>query len=193
LPACKGDVSIVTWGARSEIVVFGRKTSQPAPLRFASDSRPSHSGPEGASVEGADAAIATLSEALGLDLDFGTAYIFAPSHWQIPGVGDMLRTAGIEPNMKGNVLQLLKSPASVATLNALPPGAPLREALEQSGFGMVLYNPDAENGCSDGLATMQASTLKGFASKYDGAEARRYAVFDFHSWSSDVMKGKVKL
>ena len=173
--------------------MFGRKTSQPERLRFASDPRPSHSGPDGAYGRAADATIAALSEALGLDLDFGTAYIFAPSHWQIPGIGDMLRTAGIEPNMRGNVLQLLKSPVSVAKLNALPPGAPLREALEQCGFGMVLYNPDAENGCSDGLATMQAETLKGFAAKYDGAEARRYAVFDFHKWSSEVMKGKVKL
>jgi len=173
--------------------VFGRKTSQPERLRFASDPRPSHSGPDGAYNQGADAAIAALSEALGLDLDFGTAYIFAPSHWQIPEVGDMLRTAGIEPNMKGNVLQLLKSPASVAKLNALPPGASVREALEECGFGMVLYNPDAENGCSDGLAEMQAKTLKGFASEYGDVKARAYAVFDFHSWSSDVMKGKVKL
>ena len=173
--------------------MFGRKKSQPERLRFASDPRPSHAGPDGAHIQGADAAIAALSEALGMDLDFGTAYIFAPSHWRIPGVGDMLRTAGIEPNMKGNVLQLLKSPASVAKLTALPPGSPVREALEKCGFGMVLYNPDAENGCSNSFATMQASTLKGFASEYDGAEARRYAVFDFHSWSSDVLKGKVKL
>ena len=173
--------------------MFGRKKSQPEPLRFASDPRPAHSGPDGASAQGTDAAIAVLSEALGVDLDFGTAYIFAPSHWQIPGVGDMLRTAGMEANMKGNVLQLLKSPASVAKLNALPPGAPLREALDQCGFGMMLYNPDAENGCSDGLATMQAQTLKGFAIEYDSAEARRYAVFDFHRWSGEVMKGKVKL
>ena len=173
--------------------MFGRKKSQPEPLRFASDPRPAHSGPDGASAQGVDAAIAVLSEALGVDLDFGTAYIFAPSHWRIPGVGDMLRTAGMEANMKGNVLQLLKSPASVAKLNALPPGAPLREALEQCGFGMVLYNPDAGNGYSDGLATMQANALKGFALEYDGAEARRYAVFDLHRWSGEMMRGKVKL
>ena len=173
--------------------MFGRKISQPVPRRFASDPRPAHSGPDGAFAQGADAAIAVLSEALGVDLDFGTAYIFAPSHWQIPGIGEMLRTAGMAPNARGNVLQLLKSPVSVAKVNALPPDAPLREALEQCGFGTVLYNPDAENGCSDGLATMQADTLKGLAIEYDGAEARRYAVFDLYGWSRDIMKGKVKL
>ena len=173
--------------------MFGRKKSQPVPLRFANDPRPAHTGPDGEVAQKADAVIAALSEATGVDLDFGIAYIFAPGLWQIPGIGDMLRTAGIEPNMKGNVLQLLKSPVSVAKVNALPPDAPLREALEQCGFGMVLYNPDAENGCSDGLATMQANTLKGLAIEYDGAEARRYAVFDLYGWSRDIMKGKVKL
>jgi hypothetical protein len=128
-----------------------------------------------------------------LDLDFGPAYIFAPSHWQIPEVGDMLRTAGIEPNMKGNMLQLLKSPASVAMLKGMPEDNPLRAALGEVGFGIALYDPDAENGYSDGLVTMQATTLQGFASKYDGPQARRYAVFDFHSWSGDVMKGKIKI
>lgn len=170
--------------------MFGRKKAQPA-LRFANDPRPSHSGPDGRSNQGADAAIAALSEAVGLDLEFGTAYIFAASHWQIPDVGDMLRTAGIEPNMKGNTLQLLKSPASVAKLKGMPEDHPLRAALVEVGFGIALYDPDAENGYSDGLVTMQAKTLKDFASKYDDPKARRYAVYDFHSWSGDVMKGKV--
>jgi hypothetical protein len=172
--------------------MFGRKKVQPT-LRFANDPRPSHFGPDGRSNQGADAAIATLSEALGLDLDFGTAYIFAPNHWQNPEVGDMLRTAGIEPNMKGNVLQLLKSPASVAKLNRMPEDNPLRTALVEVGFGMMLYDPDVENGCSDGLARMQAKTLEGFASKYDSPDARRYAVYDFHQWSGDVIKGKIKI
>ena len=173
--------------------MFGRKIVQPASLRFASDPRPAHAAPGGGMDEGVDAAIASLSEALGLDLDFGTAYIFAPSHWQIPEVGNMLSTAGLEPNMKGNMIQLLKSPASVAKLNALPPGNSLREVLEQAGFGMLLYDPHAANGCSDGLAAMQASTLKGFVAQYDDPEARRYAVFNLHMWSADVMKGKAKL
>jgi hypothetical protein len=38
---------------------------------------------------------------------------------------------------------------------------------------------------------MQAKTLKDFASRYGDPKARRYAVYDFHSWSGDVMKGKV--
>lgn len=173
--------------------MFGRKKSPPAPPRFASEPRPAYSGPDGQRDKRVDATLAELSNALGLDLDFGTAYIFAPSHWQIPEVGDMLRTAGIESNMRGNLLQLLKSPASVAKLSAMPPDSPLREALERAGFGMVLYNPDAENGFADGLAQMQAQTLKGFAKEYPGDEARSYAVFDLLRYSSDVMKGKVKL
>lgn len=172
--------------------MFGRKKVQPENLRFAADPRPAHSAPDGEMDRNVDAVIAQLSEALGLDLDFGTAYIFAPSHWQIPEVGEMLRTAGIESNMRGNVIQLLKSPASVAKLQAMPPESPLREVLEQSGFGAMLYNPDAENGFNDGLVTMQANTLKGFAAQYQG-EARAYAVYDFHKWSGDVLKGKVKI
>lgn len=178
--------------------MFGRKKVQPAPphaapRRFAADPRPAHAGPSGAANHGVDAAIAGLSEAVGLDLDFATAYIFAPGLWRIAEVGDMLTAAGIEPAMRGNTLQLLKSPASVAALAAMPPDAPLRRTLEECGFGTVLHAPDAENGCSDGLAQMQAATLRGFAAKYPGAEARRYAVYDFHRWSADVLKGKVTI
>ncbi|WP_310469088.1 hypothetical protein [Sphingomonas sp.] len=174
--------------------MFGRKVVQSAAPRFAADPRPSHSGPDGELNRNIDSALASLSDALGLDLDFGTAYIFAPSHWQIPRVGDMLRSAGIEANMRGNVLQLLKSPASVAKLSAMAPDAPLRATLEKSGFGMVLYNPDCENGFSDNLASMQAEALKGFATDYAGnAQAQTYALFDLHRWSGDVMKGRVKV
>jgi hypothetical protein len=174
--------------------MFGRKKSPPGHLRFAPDPQPSHSTPGGESNRNIDAAISQLSEKLGLDLDFGTAYIFCPSHWRIPAVGEMLRTAGIEANMMGNVLQLLKSPASVAKMQAMKPEDPIRQVLERSGFGMVLYNPDAENGCSDGLAQMQAETLRGFAADYRGnTQAQTYAVFDLHKYSADVLKGHVKL
>lgn len=173
--------------------MFGRKKVQPAPLRFASDPSPSHTGPAGAANQGVDNAVAIMSSAIGLDLDFGQAFIFAPSHWQIPGVGEMLSTAGMESNMRGNIIQLLKSPASVAKLSAMPVDAPLRLVLEKSGISAMLYSPDARNGYSDQLADMQADALKGFVAEYDGAEARRFAVFDLHRWSNEVMKGKIKL
>jgi hypothetical protein len=160
--------------------MFGRKKIRPAPVQFGVDPKPSYSGPAGASIQAVDGAIAALSEAVGLDLDFGRAYIFAPSHWEIPKLGAMLTTAGIEPNMAGNTLQLLKSPASVMKLSRLPEEDALRSTLEQCGFGLMLYDPDAENGFSDGLAKMQADALKGFASEYPSAEARHYAVFDLH-------------
>ena len=89
--------------------MFGRRKIQPEPSRFAVEPRTSHAGADGVSNQQVDAALTQLSNILGLDLDFGRAYIFAPRLWQIPQVGEMLRAAGIEANMGGNMLQLLKS------------------------------------------------------------------------------------
>lgn len=170
--------------------MFGRKKVQPAPQRFAAEPRPSQSGGN----DGADAAIAMLSQTLGLDLDFESGFIFAPSLWDDPAIGPMLERIGLKPNMMGNILALLKSPATVARLAGTSPDDPLRTALEKARFGMVLYNPDAENGYADGLVAMQRQKLREFATRTDiSEEARKYATLDLMMFSESVMRGKVKL
>lgn len=167
--------------------MFGRKQVQSPTPRHAAQPRSSNQ------VGDADAAIAALSQALGLDLDFGMAYIFAPNLWRIPGVGDMLTTAGIHHNARGNILQLLKNPATVATLAARSHDDRLRAVLEQSRIGIAFHDPHAENGYDNGLIAMQAKALAGIYRDCPGDEARRYAVFDLHMFSTNVMLGKVKL
>jgi hypothetical protein len=170
--------------------MFGRKKVQPAQQRFAPQPCPSQSGAH----DGADAAISRLSEALGLDLDFEHGYIFAPSLWDDPAIGPMLGKVGIQPNMVGNRLALIKSPVTVAKVAAMSPDDPLLDVLVKSRFGLVLYNPHAENGYDDGLVTMQRNQLRQFATRPDlSDEARRYATFDLMMFSQEVMQGKVKL
>ncbi len=172
------------------VIMFGRKKVQPAPQRFAPQPRPSQSGAH----DGADEAIAMLSQALGLDLDFESGYIFAPSLWDDPAIGPMLNGLGIRPNMAGNRVALLKSPATVAKLAAMDPADPLRGVLQQARFGLVLYNPAAENGYADGLVQMQREKLREFATRTDiRNEARKYATFDLMMFSEELMLGKVKL
>lgn len=172
--------------------MFGRKKPQPQPepMRFASLPRPSQSGAN----DGADEAIAMLSQMLGVDLDFGSAFIFAPSHWNDPAIGTMLTGLGLQPNMEGNRIALLKSPVSVAKIAAMEADSPLRSALNSARIGVSLYNPDAENGYNDGLAVMQREKLREFATRSDlNDHARKYATFDLMMFSEEVMMGKVKL
>ncbi|MBY0282683.1 MAG: hypothetical protein K2W81_01815 [Sphingomonas sp.] len=170
--------------------MFGRKKPKPEPMRFAPQPRPSQSGAN----DGADEAIALLSQALGLDLDFGSAFIFAPSLWHDRAIGAMLTGLGLQPNMAGNRIALLKSPVSVAKLAAMKADSPLRSTLESARFGVNLYNPDAENGYHDGLVVMQAEKLREFATRSDLSDhARKYATFDLMMFSEGVMMGKVKL
>ncbi len=170
--------------------MFGRKKPTPEPMRFAPQPRPSQSGAD----DGADEAVAMLSQALGLDLDFGSAFIFAPSHWRDPAIGAMLIGLGLQPNMAGNRIALLKSTVSVAKLAAMEPSSPLRTALENARFGVNLYNPDAENGYNDGLVTLQREKLHEFATRTDISDnARKYATFDLMHFSQEVMMGKVRL
>ncbi|ASJ90830.1 hypothetical protein [Porphyrobacter sp. CACIAM 03H1] len=174
--------------------IFGRKKPQPQPRpepqRFAPEPRPSQSGAN----DGADAAIAMLSQALGLDLDFESGFIFAPSLWTDPAIGPMLERNGLKPHMAGNRLALLKSPSTIAKLLAMDPESPLRSALEKARFGMVLYNPDAENGYADGLVALQREKLHEYATRADlSEEARKYATIHLMMFSEEVMRGKVKL
>jgi len=170
--------------------MFGRKKVQHPPQRFAPQPRASQSG----AIDGADQAIAMLSQALGLDLDFESGFIFAPCLWDDPAIGPMLERIGLKPHMMGNILALPKSPATVARLAAMSPDDPLRSALDGARFGTVLYNPDAANGFADGLVAMQREKLREFATRTDiSDEARRYATLDLMMWSENLMRGKVKL
>lgn len=172
--------------------MFGRKKPQPQPQpqRFAPQPRPSQSGAN----DGADEAIAMLSQALGLDLDFESGFIFAPCLWDDPLIGPLLTMIGIHPHMRGNILALPKSPATVARLAQMSPDDPLRCALDKARFGMVLYNPDAANGYADGLVAMQREKLREFATRVDISDkAREYATLDLMMFSENLMRGKVKL
>ncbi|WP_143738142.1 hypothetical protein [Erythrobacter donghaensis] len=106
----------------------------------------------------------------------------------------MLERNGLKPHMMGNILALPKSPATVAKLATLSPDDPLREALVKARFGLVLYNPAAENGYADGLVGLQRQKLREFATRTDiSDEARKYAIFDLMMFSQDVMQRKVKI
>jgi hypothetical protein len=158
--------------------------------RYAPQPRPS----QGGATDRVDEAIAMLSEAMGLDLDFESGFIFAPSLWNDPLIGPMLERVGLRPNMAGNILALPKSPATIAKVLAMDPESPLRGALENARFGMVLYNPEAENGYADGLVAMQREKLREYATRTDISDkAREYATIHLMMFSEDVMRGKVKL
>lgn len=173
--------------------MFGRKIVNRRPEPFLIEPCRSHNETNDNVRRSTDDALSVVSQRFGFDVDFGTAYIFAPSHWRIAEVGLMLSRAGMESNARGNVIPLLRSPASVATLNSMSPDSPIRKALEQLGFGMVLFDPDVENGFSDEFSKMQAQTLTDMAAKYHEPRSRQLAVFDLHRFSSEVMKGRVKI
>ena len=142
---------------------------------------------------GVDNAIAMLSQALGINLNFQVGSIFSPALWQDPVIGPLLSRSGLEANMRGNKISLLIDPVSVSTIAARSPEDPLRQSLENAGFGMVLYNGMASNGFNDGLTDMQRGELQKIAASPASDEAKKYAVFNLHMFSGDVMKGKIKL
>ncbi|WP_066532406.1 hypothetical protein [Erythrobacter sp. CCH5-A1] len=171
-------------------MMFGRKKVQHPPQRFAPQPR----APQPGGSDGADAAIAMLSQALGLDLDFHSGFIFAPCLWDDPAIGPMLERIGLKPHMMGNILALPKSPVTVARLATMSPEDPLRKVLDEARFGVVLYNPEAANGYHDGLVAMQREKLREFATRTDiSDEARKYATLDLMMFSENLMRGKVKL
>lgn len=172
--------------------MFGRKKVKPQP-QPAPRSVPADMSPEEMDRR-TDDAIGVLSEALGINLDFDIGSIFAPCLWDDPEIGALLRKVGLEPNMAGNKMSLLKDERSLRTLLQRPKDDPVREALASSGFGMVLFNPAAANGYADGLVTMQREKLREFAQRTDlSDEAREYAVWDLMRFTSEVMKGNVPL
>lgn len=174
--------------------MFGRKGLKTEPSRFAAEPRPEPEAADGQMDANVDAAIAMLSQAIGIDLDFDNAYLFAPSLWNIPQIGAMLTRIGLRPDQAGNRIALLKNPASVAKIAAMPADDPIRTVLSKSRFGVVLYNPDAENGYADGLLDMQREKLWEFATRPDLTEdARKYATFDLMMFSEGLLMGKVAL
>lgn len=174
--------------------MFGRKKVTPSTHGLANQSRPSSGQDAVDQGDGVDAAIAIMSKAIGLDLDFGMGYIFAPSLWNDPASGVMLDQNGLKPNMRGNTLALLKNPVSVGKLAAMERDSPLRAALASARIGVALYNPDAENGYADGLVAMQRQKLREFATRTDISDrARHYATMDLMRFSEEVMLGQVKL
>ena len=171
-------------------VIFGRKGVNTA--------APAGGSPQGLGKaemdERTDDAIASLSRALRIDLDFDIAYVFAPSLWFDPSIKRMIDLTGIQPESRGNKMSLLKNPQSVARFAALSPDEPLRQALVASGFGMVQHNPLAANGYNDQLAAMQQKQLKEWAGRSElSDDACMYAVIHLHKFSTEVMQGKVPL
>ena len=106
----------------------------------------------------------------------------------------MLTRIGLKPNQLGNRIALLKSPASVAKIAAMPADDPIRTVLGKSRFGVMLYNPDAENGYADELLDMQREKLREFATRPDLTDdARKYATLHLMMFSEEVLMGKVAL
>ena len=169
--------------------MFGKKIGS---QRFFSEPRMSLSGKNGSFDEETDQIISVLSETFELDLDFDAAHIFSAKHWNDPQIGPMLSRAGMESEMRGNKLPLLMSPRSLMIFKSLPASHPIRQLLEESGFGTHLFDPHAENGFSDEIAETQRRILKGLAEEYPQHEAQRYAVFDFHAYSKDFLLGRTK-
>ena len=141
--------------------------------------------------DGTDAALAMLSQALGVDLDFDMAYIFAPSLWADPRIGPELDATGLKPEMAGNRMALFRNSAFAGELRARPAGDPMKEAVLAAGFGLAPFDRGRPGGFDEGKTRFQHDQLLKIAASPASAEAHRHAVLNLFDWSHRLMKGEI--
>ena len=164
-------------------MAFGRKglAQAPAPAQTAIEEN------------GTEAALALLSQALGVDLDFDMAYIFAPSLWSDPRIGPELDAVPLRAEMAGNKMALLRNAALADELRQRPAGDALKEALLASGIGLYPFDRGRPGGFDEGKTRFQHTELLKIAASPASAEAHRYAVLNLHQWSHRLMRGEIQL
>jgi hypothetical protein len=140
-----------------------------------------------------EAALAMLSQALGVDLDFDIAYIFAPVLWSDPRIGPELDAVPLKAEMAGNKMALLRNPAVAEQFRQRPAGDPMKEALLAAGFGLYPFDRGKPGGFDDGKTRFQQAELLKIAASPASAEAHRYAVLNLHEWSYRLMRGEIQL
>src|SRR5687767_13234266 len=112
-----------------------------------------------ASEAGVEAALALLSDALGADVDFEIAYVFAPGLWSDERIGRELSAAGLSAEMGGNKMPLFRSAAFVEKLRQAPADDPMKQAALEAGFGLAPYDVGKSGGFDEGKMHFQHNEL----------------------------------
>jgi hypothetical protein len=139
----------------------------------------------------ADAAIGSMSDAIGMDMNVEVSHIFSPRLWNDPAIGPLLRSVGLEPEMAGNKMGLFTNKDLVRKLRAAGPEDPMRKAALASGIGLAPYDVGAIGGFDEGKTQFQHGVLSDITRQRLADEPRKYAVFDLHMWSMKLMKGEI--
>jgi hypothetical protein len=139
----------------------------------------------------ADAAIDYLSQALGADLDFEIAYVFAPSLWNDERIAAELNAAGLAAEMGGNKMPLFRSAAFAEKLRQAPADDKLKLAVLEAGFGLAPYDAGRPSGFDAGKTHFQYNELAKIAMSPASAFAKRAAVMNLFDWSCRLMKGEI--
>lgn len=168
-------------------MTFGRKG-----LAVSPSAPPSPGVPAGQPAEepGVEAAIAMLSQALGVDLDFEFAYVFAPSLWADARIGRELDAAELRPEMRGNKMPLFRDAAFAERLRRAPTSDPLRQAVLEAGFGLEPFDCGRPGGFDAGKTAFQREQLEKIAASPASAQAKSYAVLNLFDWSIRLMQGE---
>jgi hypothetical protein len=103
--------------------------------------------------------------------DFEAEHIFAHSLWDDPDIGPFLQSNGYQRNMLGNLLGLYSDAGTVAQIQALPDGHPLKEALlsQESMFGINRHKGNAPGGNQFGKNSFRFRQVQALA----GPQRRR--------------------
>jgi len=144
-----------------------------------------------ASEAGVEAAIALLSDALGADVDFEIAYVFAPGLWSDERIGRELGAAGLSAEMGGNKMPLFRSAAFAEQLRQSPADDPMKRAALEAGFGLAPYDVGKSGGFDEGKLNFQHNELAKIAMSPASAFAKRAAVLNLFDWSCRLMKGEI--
>ena len=140
---------------------------------------------------GVEAAIAMLSQALGADLDFDMAYIFAPNLWGDERVGRELDAAGLKAEMVGNKMPLFRDAAFAERLREAPDSDRMKQAVLEAGFGLAPFDAGRRGGFDEGKTQFQFRELVKIAQSPASAFAKRAAVLNLFDWSFRLMKGEI--
>ena len=171
-------------------MAFGRKGLSASPAGAAAAAQPAQPAQpmEAANV---DAALGYLSQALGADLDFEIAYVFAPSLWSDERIAAELDAAGLKAEMGGNKMPLFRSAAFAEKLRLAPADDRMKLAVLEAGFGLAPYDSGRAGGFDEGKTRFQHNELAKIAMSPASAFAKRAAVMNLFDWSCRLMKGEI--
>ena len=169
-------------------MTFGRKGLNVSPT--AAPSPGVQSGQPGEDP-GVEASIAKLSQALGVDLDFELAYVFAPGLWADARIGRELDAAKLRPEMRGNKMPLFRDASLAERLRRAPAGDPIKQAVLAAGFGLAPFDSGRPGGFDAGKTAFQHEQLEKIAASPASAFAKQAAVLNLFDWSCRLMQGEI--